>query len=178
VLQYNTVLDKGLTQFLQIKEGLKVSPEGILTNSLSKPGYFKRYGSLLYGLTGTLGNATTHKFLTDMYGVDMITIPPYKHRDISGNENSRYLCKELLPTLVTTPEAWYDAIMESVLRPARHGQAVLVICNYMSQVHHLKERLEAEYTASKVFVYTGEKDFEKHQVDMGEALTLLGGVQT
>jgi ankyrin repeat protein len=170
VLQYNTVLEKGLTQFLQIKEGLKVSPEGVSTNSISKPGYFKRYGSRLYGLTGTLGNATTRSFLTDMYGIDMVTIPPYKHREISGNENSRYLCKELLPTLETTPEAWYDAIIESVLRPARHGQAVLVICNYMNQVHHLKERLAAKYNANKVFVYTGEEDFEKHQVDMGEII--------
>jgi preprotein translocase subunit SecA len=59
VLQYNTVWENGLAQFLQIKEGLKVIPEGIATNFISKPGYFKRYEHRLYGLTGTLGNATT-----------------------------------------------------------------------------------------------------------------------
>ena len=170
VLQHTTVLENGLTQFLQIKEGLRVTPEGISTNSISKPGYFQRYGNRLYGLTGTLGNATTRSFLQEMYGVDMITIPPYKYREILGNDASRYLCKELLPRLVSDSAAWYDAIIESVLRPARNGQAVLVICNYISQVHHLKERLAAKYDANKVFFYTGEKDFEKPQIDSGEII--------
>jgi preprotein translocase subunit SecA len=170
VLQYNTVWNNGLAQFLQMKEGLKVTPESIATNFISKPGYFKRYEHRLYGLTGTLGNATTRSFLQEMYGVDMVTIPPYKYREILGNDASRYLCKELLPRLVPTSAAWYDAVTESVLRPARNGQAVLVICNYISQVHHLRERLAANYNTSKLFAYTGEQDFKQHQVDTGEII--------
>ncbi|MCU0318325.1 MAG: hypothetical protein MUC61_03265 [Amoebophilaceae bacterium] len=170
VLQHNTVWNNGLAQFLQIKEGLKVIPEDVSTNFISKPGYFKRYEGRLYGLTGTLGNATTRSFLTAMYGVDTVIIPPYKQREILGNGASCYLCKELSPRLTTTIQAWHDAIIESVLRPARNGQAVLVICNYMSQVHHLKEQLAAKYDANKLFAYTGEVDFTKHQVDTGEII--------
>jgi len=170
VLQHNTVWDDGLAPFLQIKEGLKVTPEGIATNFISKPGYFKRYTGRLYGLTGTLGNTTTRNFLQEMYGVDMVTIPPYKCREILNNDASRYLCKELLPRLVPTSTAWYDAIVENTLRAARNGQAVLVICNYMSQVHRLRERLVGKYDASKLFTYTGEQDFKQHWVDTGEII--------
>ena len=170
VFQHNTVWDNGLAQFLQIKEGLKVTPEGIATNFISKPGYFKRYGDRLYGLTGTLGNETTRNFLATMYGVDMITIPPYKHREIIGNEDSSYLCKELRPRLVTTSSAWYDAITESVIRLARNGQAVLVICQYINQVTQLTQKIAAQYNAKQLFTYTGEEDFEKHQIDSGEII--------
>ena len=55
VLQRNTVWGDGLAQFLQLKEQLPPTAEGICTNFLSMPAYFKRYGNI-YGLTGTLGN--------------------------------------------------------------------------------------------------------------------------
>ncbi|KAA0202706.1 hypothetical protein HAZT_HAZT001008, partial [Hyalella azteca] len=54
VLQEHMVWGDGLTQFLQIKEGLPIDPEGISTNFLSNVSYFRRYGSAIYGLTGTL----------------------------------------------------------------------------------------------------------------------------
>ncbi len=171
VLQRSTVLDNGLHQFLQIKEGFQVTPEGVSTNFLSKPGYFKHYEDRIYGLTGTLGNATTRSFLSDVYGVDMVNIPSYKQREITGNEGSCYRCKELTPHLVTTTsDGWQKAIIESALRPARNGQAVLVLCKHVKQVSPLKEALAQQYNPEKLFDYTGEKDFNKHHVDSGEII--------
>ncbi len=170
VLQFNTVWDNGLAQFLQMKEGLKIVPENVSTNFISKTGYFKRYGHKLYGLTGTLGNPTTRSFLSEIYGVDMVTIPPYKHREIMGNSDSRYLCKELPAQLLSTPEAWYDTVANSVLRAARNGQAVLVICKYINQVEYLQAQLATNYDAEKLFTYTGQEQFSKTAMEAGEIL--------
>ena len=170
VLQYNTVWENGLHQFLQIKEGLKVKPEGISTNFCSKPGYFKNYEHRIYGLTGTLGNETTRRFLTSVYGVDMVHVPSYKQREITSNKTSHYRCKELNPYLLTTSTDWHKAIMENTLRPARNGQAVLVLCKHVDQVLPLKEELAKQYDADKLFTYTGKSQFEKHQVDSGEII--------
>ncbi|CAF3422734.1 unnamed protein product, partial [Rotaria sp. Silwood2] len=46
----------GLHQFLQLKHNLKMTSETFTTNFLSNIGYFKKYGSNLCGLTGTLGS--------------------------------------------------------------------------------------------------------------------------
>ena len=168
VLQHNTVWDNGLAQFLQIKEGVCIRPESISTNFISKLGYFQRYGTNIFGLTGTLGDVTTRGFLSEMYGTDMVTIPPYKHREIVGNKASDYLCKELPAQIVNTPEAWKDAIVASTLQKTHNGRAVLIICKYISQVKHLQEQIAAQYDASKLFTYTGQKEFAKQHIDAGK----------
>jgi hypothetical protein len=38
-------------------------------------GYFKRYSSNLYGLTGTLGSNKAKEVLSEVYNVDLINIP-------------------------------------------------------------------------------------------------------
>ncbi|MCG8340675.1 MAG: hypothetical protein MI674_05410, partial [Cytophagales bacterium] len=167
VLQNNMVWSDGLAQFLQIKEGLKITPERVSTNYLSSVGFFKRYGSSIYGLTGTLGNPTTQSFFKEMYGTDLVFIPPYKHSVIVGNERSPYFCKELPALVVPTKEGWYQAICETVLSKARNDRAVLVICQHINQVKHLSQQLQEQYEADrvlgpdKIFTYTGQEPFTK-----------------
>lgn len=53
----------GLQQFLQIKEGLVISSENIVTNFISNWGYVKNYKNFV-GVTGSLGDEhTTRNFL-------------------------------------------------------------------------------------------------------------------
>jgi preprotein translocase subunit SecA len=56
IVQSNTTWGDGLHQFLQIKEGLKITPETLITNFLSNKAYFERYNSRIYGVSGTLGS--------------------------------------------------------------------------------------------------------------------------
>ena len=105
-LQYSTVWSDGLLQFLQIKEGLRIRAEQVATNFISTVGYFKRYQGRLYGVTGTLGNPETRKFLSKVYETDMVVVPPYKKRQIVGNTHSTYHCKELRPRILSTKERW------------------------------------------------------------------------
>ncbi|MEM7382777.1 MAG: DEAD/DEAH box helicase [Bacteroidota bacterium] len=170
VLQHNTVWDNGLAQFLQIKEGLAIQPEQVSNNFISKIGYFKRYGDRLYGVTGTLGNQATREFLSAVYKTDMVVVPPYKERQIAGNDHSAYRCKELLARILPTEESWYKATQASVLRSARNGQAVLVICKYIRQVQYLKEQLQSQYAPDKIYTYTGKQHFDKTRVSAGEII--------
>jgi ankyrin repeat protein/preprotein translocase subunit SecA len=172
VWQHNMVWSNGLAQFLQIKEGLKVLPENISTNFISSVGYFKRYQDNLYGLTGTLGNKTTHNFFEKVYETDLVIVPPYKKRTIEGNEKSSYNCKELSPILVKDKDInkWYEAIEESALNHTRQNRSVLIICKYIKQVHALEERLKRKYDKQKIFTYTGKKKFLKDQVYPGEII--------
>ena len=170
VLQHDMVWSDGLTQFLQIKEGLPLEPESFSTNSLSAVGYFKRYGNNLCGLTGTLGNNSTRSFLSDIYNVDRVVVPPYKYRPVSGNEDSQYICKEFPARIFSTDSAWSRYVVESVLRAARQGRAVLVICKSINQVDKLDEQLKSQYVSDKVDTYKRQTDFKRERIGAGEII--------
>ncbi len=68
-------------------------------------GYFKRYGSNLFGLTGTLGSPKAKEVLSEIYSVDLINIPSLHQK--------QYL---ELSTVVTANETkWLDAICTSAI---------------------------------------------------------------
>jgi preprotein translocase subunit SecA len=81
VIQNGTTWGDGLQQFLQIKEGLQLTAETLITNFLSNKAYFSRYGNKIYGLTGTLGSKSAKELLRDIYSIDFITFPRYKYRN-------------------------------------------------------------------------------------------------
>jgi len=170
VLQENMVWSDGLAQMLQIKEGLKIDPENISTNSLSTATYFHRYSSSLYGLTGTIGNESTQGFFADVYNTDMVVIPPYKMRPIAGNEDSKYVCKELPAIVVPTESEWQDAIINTNLSKLRNNRAVLIICKYIDQVKQIANKLRSYHQSNKVFTYTGQEKFYKHDIGAGEVI--------
>lgn len=170
VLQYNMVWSDGLAQMLQIKEGLRVEPENLSTNFISVPEFYKRYGTSIYGLTGTLGNEPIYQFLSDVYGTDLAIIPPYKHIPITGNTHSRYICKELPAIIAPNTQAWYEAINKTCLSKARNQRAVLIICKYIDHVNKIAMQLQAHYDPAKIFTYTGQIEFNKYHIDSGEII--------
>lgn len=104
VFQPYMVWGNGLTQFLQIKEGLKIQPESVATNYLSTHGFFKRYGCHLYGVTGTLGKYPTQQFFRNVYETDQIRIPAHSYRMIM-NKKSFYKCKEFPAKVFSNEES-------------------------------------------------------------------------
>ncbi|XP_055708116.1 uncharacterized protein LOC129804644 [Phlebotomus papatasi] len=171
VLQPNMVWSDGLTQFLQLKEGLRMDPEGVSTNFISNVSFFQRYGSAIYGLTGTLGETSTINFLHKVYHTDTIIIPPYQRRPIIDNEHSPYLCKELIPIVLSNETEWTQTVIDRALSHAQHKRAVLIICKFINQVKHFAENLRKKYDDEKIFTYTGEEEnFEKSKIDSGEII--------
>ena len=82
IVQSSTNWSDGLHQFLQIKHNLKMTSETLTTNFLSNFGYFKRYGTHLYGLTGTLGSERARQVLSDIYKVDICKYSEFEEKTI------------------------------------------------------------------------------------------------
>uniref|UniRef100_A0A183CBG7 SECA_MOTOR_DEAD domain-containing protein n=1 Tax=Globodera pallida TaxID=36090 RepID=A0A183CBG7_GLOPA len=64
--QRSTSLSDGLHQFLQLKHGLRMDPETLVTSFITNPGFINRYKQI-YGLSGTLGSNYEHSFLKEHY---------------------------------------------------------------------------------------------------------------
>ena len=83
VVQANMIWSNGLHQFLQLKHGTTITPESITTNLISNVAFFKRYGTNLFGLTGTLGSPKSRDILKETYSVDSVIIPPHMTKQYS-----------------------------------------------------------------------------------------------
>jgi preprotein translocase subunit SecA len=105
VIHPDTSWDNGLHQFLQIKHGLKITPEQFMTCFISNIAYFSRYGTNLYGLTGTIGEKQAQELLKHIYPIDIVWLPTYKL--------TRFI--EIQPLLVETKAQWLEAIATSCL---------------------------------------------------------------
>lgn len=57
VLQFNMNIDDGVTQFLQIQNGLAMTSESLTSEFFSYPSYFLKYKGKLFGMTGTIGKS-------------------------------------------------------------------------------------------------------------------------
>ncbi|CAF1419452.1 unnamed protein product, partial [Rotaria sordida] len=80
IIQSTSNWSDGLHQFLQIKHNLKMTSETFTTNFLSNRGYFTKYSSNLFGLTGTLGSERAKQALVDIYNVDLVIIPSLRQK--------------------------------------------------------------------------------------------------
>ena len=124
VLQYNMHWGEGLHQFLQMKEDLPVDPINLTTNFMSNVSFFKRYGTNIFGLTGTLGSNSERDLLANLYQLDTVYIPPYKTRRLV----------ELDGFVFNGYKPWLDAVTSNILEVSAKGRAVLVICETIHKV--------------------------------------------
>ncbi|CAF4737897.1 unnamed protein product, partial [Rotaria sp. Silwood2] len=115
IIQANMHWSNGLHQFLQIKHGAKICAESLTTNFISNVTYFRRYGSNLFGLTGTLGSKAAQKLLSKIYNVDNVIIPPFRKKQY----------QELTPIIVNNEDDWYENIIESSMNKLNNGRGVL-----------------------------------------------------
>ncbi|CAF3392826.1 unnamed protein product [Rotaria socialis] len=90
----------GLHQFLQIKHGLKMASETFTTNFLPNRGYFTKYSSNLFGLTGTLGSEKAKQVLVDVYNVDLVIIPNLRQKQYLSLPDSGKLIKQIQTLIV------------------------------------------------------------------------------
>ncbi|CAF4880022.1 unnamed protein product, partial [Rotaria socialis] len=80
-----------------IKHGLKMASETFTTNFLPNRGYFTKYSSNLFGLTGTLGSEKAKQVLVDVYNVDLVIIPNLRQKQyLSLPDSGNDLCQNVL----------------------------------------------------------------------------------
>ena len=144
VVYTNMSWGQGIQQFLQLKHGMPVTPEGFTSCYISMQKYLSLYTGKLYGLTGTLGSAATKEFFKNIYGVSTSIIPTY-------NE-SRF--KELETQLCDDFGKWRDTVVDEVHKQATAGRPVLVISETITASRALKQALiEKGYDEDKIHSY-------------------------
>ncbi|CAF1398910.1 unnamed protein product [Adineta steineri] len=157
IVQANMHWNDGLHQFLQMKHGAKISAESLTTNFLSNVTYFRRYGSNIYGLTGTLGSENAQRLLSKIYQVDNVIIPPFRKKQY----------QELTPIIVNNENDWYENIVQSSINKLNNGRGVLIISKYIEEVNEIKNRLiKAGYDEARIKTYKTEDESKTVEEEM------------
>ncbi|CAF3841999.1 unnamed protein product [Rotaria sordida] len=153
IVQNSSHWSDGLHQFLQLKHNLKMTSETFTTNFLSNKGFFIKYGSNLFGLTGTLGSEKAKQVLVDIYNVHLGIIPSLRQK--------QYLS---LPDLVLTNEVdWLNEICHSAINESRKERGILVICETIEYSAQIAEKIRRDYRSSTIKLYTmNNMNQEKH----------------
>ena len=147
VIQQNSVWP-GLHQFLEIKEGLKLTEENLNSCYMSNLTFFKKYKNYLsnniYGLTGTLDCAKTSLALNQIYNMDFILIPTFK----------KFLLEIKPPTVTSDRKQYLNKIISSIEKYSQK-RAVLVIFEYIENIYEInkKLRLNDSIDENKIIIY-------------------------
>lgn len=156
IVQANTAWQHGLQQFLQVKHSLKITPESHTTSFISNMGYFKAYGTNIYGLTGTLGSEDSRNLLQDIYKIDLALIPRYKAERF----------EEIDGILTNNREEWLTQIVSRTSQEARANRAVLIICQTIADVEDIEGQLKSQRSSfSKIVRYSRNDNDENLAVD-------------
>jgi len=170
VIQENSVWT-GLHQFLQIKEGLRLTEESLNSCYMSNFTFFKKYISKnennIYGLTGTVGSAKTQEALKILYKVNLLFIPTFKEYKL-----------KIYPPIIEKDINEYDKILINNIKDIaiNQGRAVLVIFKYISQVSEMYHKLiQNNIPQQKIIQYSrndidNEKSFLKNEIQPGSII--------
>ena len=167
VVQENTVWT-GLHQFLEIKEGLRLTEENINSCYMSNLSFFKKYISdsenNIYGLTGTLGTNKTQKALQILYNLNLLFIPSFK------KSKFKYLPPKIIGDLKIYKDILINEIKDFAMNQKR---AVLVIFKYIEEVNEIYDLLlKKGFPNKNIIKYTRndiieQKHFLNNEINCG-----------
>lgn len=127
-LMFGRRYSDGLHQAIEAKEGLKVERESQTLASITFQNYFRMYEKLS-GMTGTA--KTEEKEFNDIYGLEVIPIPP-----------NRPLIHVDLPDLIfKSKAAKYRAVVRNAVERHQTGQPILIGTTSITQSEELSDML-------------------------------------
>ena len=164
VIQENSVWT-GLHQFLQIKEGLRLTEESLNSCYMSNFTFFKKYISNdennIYGLTGTLGSKKTQESMKILYKLNLLFIPTFKECKLK-------ICEPIIENDIEK----YEKILLDKIKEITfiQGRSVLVIFKYIEDVNKMYNvLLQDGVPANNIIKYTrndiiDESNFLKEEI--------------
>ena len=127
-LMFGRRYSDGLHQAIEAKEGLKVERESQTLASITFQNYFRMYEKLS-GMTGTA--KTEEKEFNDIYGLEVIPIPP-----------NRPLIRVDLPDLIfKSKAAKHRAVVRNAVERHQTGQPILIGTTSITQSEELSDML-------------------------------------
>ena len=157
IIEENSVWT-GLHQFLEIKEGLRLTEENLNSCYMSNLTFFKKYISEeennIYGLTGTLGTKKSQEALKILYNLELFFIPSFKKSQLL-----KY--KELILSNQKEYEnTLFKKIKEFTIDKKR---AVLVIFKYINEVNKIYNYLNKNGIPEENIIKYSRNDIIKEQ---------------
>lgn len=149
-LQNNSVW-AGLHQFIEIKEGLRLTEENVNSCYMSNLTFFLKYitnkKNNLYGVTGTMDCPKTNKLLNEIYNIKQIIIPTFKE--------SQFI--NLGTAIIDQKEKYTNQIIKNIIEYSQN-RACLVIFEYIQQVNEMHKILKNNYyLKNKIIIYSKEE---------------------
>lgn len=127
-LMFGRRYSDGLHQAIEAKEGLKVERESQTLASVTFQNYFRMYDKLA-GMTGTA--KTEEKEFIDIYGLEVIQIPP----------NKPLIRMDLPDQIFKTKAAKYRAVVRNAVERHQIGQPILIGTTSITQSEELSDML-------------------------------------
>ena len=127
-LMFGRRYSDGLHQAIEAKEGLKVERESQTLASVTFQNYFRMYDKLS-GMTGTA--KTEEKEFIDIYGLEVIPIPP----------NKPLIRMDLPDQIFKTKAAKYRAVVRNAVERHQKGQPILIGTTSITQSEELSNML-------------------------------------
>ena len=157
IIEENSVWT-GLHQFLEIKEGLRLTEENLNSCYMSNLTFFKKYISKeennIYGLTGTLGTKKSQEALKILYNLELLFIPSFK-------EPKLLKYKELI--LSNQKEYEYTLFKKIKQFTIDRKRAVLVIFKYINEVNKMYNYLNKNGIPQENIIKYSRNDIIKEQ---------------
>ncbi|XP_055692689.1 uncharacterized protein LOC129795438 [Lutzomyia longipalpis] len=143
----NTIWQHGLHQFLQLKHNLQLTSESLTSCFISNLGYIKKYGSRIYGLTGTLGSESEQELLSSIYNVGFAAIPTYREKKFEEIEGE-----------VVDDDIFSQVIADDAIVEVQKGRSCLIICETIKDAKEIQEELIATGQAMRIRTFFDEEN--------------------
>uniref|UniRef100_A0A1B0C9P5 Protein translocase subunit SecA n=1 Tax=Lutzomyia longipalpis TaxID=7200 RepID=A0A1B0C9P5_LUTLO len=143
----NTIWQHGLHQFLQLKHNLQLTSESLTSCFISNLGYIKKYGSRIYGLTGTLGSESEQELLSSIYNVGFASIPTYREKKFEEIEGE-----------VVDDDIFSQVIADDAIVEVQKGRSCLIICETIKDAKEIQEELIATGQAMRIRTFFDEEN--------------------
>ncbi|KAG8005984.1 Protein translocase subunit SecA [Nibea albiflora] len=168
VVENNMKWTDGLQQFIEMKHQAKLSDMTAITNYMSNVGLLQKYGSQIFGVSGTLGQQAETETLQKIYeGIKTCQIPSFKRRKLFEVEG----------VIVDDETEWMDKICNVVTEqvnptPCRAPRAVLIICETINRAKVLYHGLEDRVPNRKLYISNNMDNTEtlSKKLEAGEVI--------
>ncbi|EFX76442.1 hypothetical protein DAPPUDRAFT_55061, partial [Daphnia pulex] len=153
--QTSSQWDGALHQFLQLKEGCKLTLQSLKAVFISNTTYIKRYKMLL-GTSGTLGSESEQQFLKKKYECKSIFIPTAFPKCFTIKTAK----------VLKTKQSWLEAIKEEVrltVFPPKEKRSAVIFCRSIKDVNIVHQYLATSFpkVGETRQIHRYIRDFEK-----------------
>ncbi|XP_059353423.1 uncharacterized protein LOC132088545 [Daphnia carinata] len=151
--------DGALHQFLQLKEGCKLTLQSLKAVYISNAVYLLKYYGVL-GVSGTLGSEQEQIFLQDTFKCQLCPIPRAFPK----------LFQKKDPQILSTEVEWLNAIVMETKTIIEAGRSIILFCKSIKVANVVHQRIESSNPGLSVNhrLHRYTRDYEKFAFESSE----------